>query len=162
MMKSDRPAEHTEELIRNLIESNEFKDKYPEAYKKWASSEELLWKSDSQDQLTTIGHLCREAIQEFSEVLALDFNLQDELPEKSKTKTRIRRVLEARAEKLSNSEKAWLSSLIDYWKAVSDLIQKQEHGAMREGKELVWEDARRVVFSTLIVMYEIHKSLCQD
>ena len=46
-----------------------------------------------------------------------------------------------------------------YWGTVSDLVQRQEHGAQREGKQLVWEDARRVVFQTANVMFEIDRSL---
>jgi hypothetical protein len=46
-----------------------------------------------------------------------------------------------------------------YWGTVNDLIQRQEHGAQREGGALAWEDGRRVVFQTAIVMFEIDRSL---
>jgi hypothetical protein len=56
-------------------------------------------------------------------------------------------------------EKPFLEALIAYWGTVSDLIQRQEHGSQKEGKELVWEDGRRVVFQTAMVMLEFDKSL---
>jgi hypothetical protein len=48
---------------------------------------------------------------------------------------------------------------VDYWGTVSDLVQRQEHGAQKQGAELTWEDARRVVFQTAIVMYEVSRAL---
>jgi hypothetical protein len=38
-------------------------------------------------------------------------------------------------------------------------FKRQEHGGQKEGRPLTWEDARRVVFQTLIVMYEIDRAL---
>lgn len=48
---------------------------------------------------------------------------------------------------------------MNYWGAVADLTQRQEHGVQKEGEQLVWEDARRVVFQTLLVMFEVDKAL---
>lgn len=48
-----------------------------------------------------------------------------------------------------------LDALVVYWGTVSDLIQRQEHGAQKEGEALRWEDGRRVVFQTAVVMFEI-------
>lgn len=60
---------------------------------------------------------------------------------------------------MSDTVRAFLDSLLVQWGCVSDLVQRQEHGALREGGDLVWEDARRVVFQTLIVMYEIDRAV---
>jgi hypothetical protein len=43
--------------------------------------------------------------------------------------------------------------MVDYWNALVDLHQRQEHGAQRQGQPLTWEDGRRVVFQTILVMY---------
>ena len=48
-------------------------------------------------------------------------------------------------------DRAFLDALLTYWGTVSDLVQRQEHGAKKEGEPLMWEDARRVVFQTAIV-----------
>ena len=64
-----------------------------------------------------------------------------------------------RADTLGDSKKAFLDALIAYWGTLSDLIQRQEHDSQKEGKPLVWEDARAVVFQTLIVMFEIDRNL---
>jgi hypothetical protein len=53
----------------------------------------------------------------------------------------------------------FLDALIAYWGTVSDLLQRQEHGAQREGHDLVNEDARRVVFHTCLVIYELDRAI---
>jgi hypothetical protein len=65
----------------------------------------------------------------------------------------------ARASKIGSTEKPFLEALVAYWGTLSDLIQRQEHGALREGDALVWEDDRRVVFQTCVVMYELSRAL---
>ena len=56
------------ELLTAMIEAgqNEFRKNFPRAYKRWADSESHLWARDSEEQLTNIGYLCREAMQEFA------------------------------------------------------------------------------------------------
>ncbi len=36
---------------------------------------------------------------------------------------------------------------------------RQEHGAQKESETLQWEDARRVVFQTAMVMFELDRTL---
>ena len=52
-----------------------------------------------------------------------------------------------------------LKALVMYWGTVMDITQRQEHGSQREGGELTWEDARRVVFQTAVVMFEVDHAL---
>lgn len=50
-------------------------------------------------------------------------------------------------------------ALVDYWDSVSDLANRQEHRAAREGDALVAEDGRRLIFHTVVVMFEIDRFL---
>ena len=72
---------------------------------------------------------------------------------------RVRGVLELHRDKLGSREKEFLDSLIAYWSAANDLIQRQEHGDQKSGRELIWEDGRRVVFQAASVMFELDRSL---
>jgi hypothetical protein len=72
---------------------------------------------------------------------------------------RIRSVLQQHAAKLGTTAAPFLDALLVYWGTVSDLVQRQEHGAQKEGRPLVWEDGRRVVFQTAIVMFEVDRTL---
>ncbi|HEV8424514.1 MAG TPA: hypothetical protein VGS14_04940 [Actinomycetes bacterium] len=153
------PAQQVEEGLKRYLEADAFQEKYPVAYRKWAEAEELLWASDSQQQLTTIGHLCREAMQEFATALVDRCQPPDVDTDKAHTVSRTRAVLNQHASKLATTAAPFLDALLAYWGTVSDLVQRQEHGAQKEGRPLAWEDGRRVVFQTVIVMFEVDRAL---
>jgi hypothetical protein len=154
-----QPMQRIEARVKQYIDSAHFKRNHPEAYRKWLEAEELLWSADSQKQFTTIGHHCREAMQEFADALTTRHNPPNVEPDKMKTVARVRSVLNVYSQKLGDKEKAFLDALVPYWGTVADLTQRQEHGAQKEGESLILEDARRVVFQTLLVMFEIDRAL---
>jgi len=153
------PTERVEKTIRNYISSHDFQKKYPKAFEKWSAAEELLWKTDTQQQLTTIGHLCRESVQEFANILVDKFKPSNAHEDKSKTVARLKIIFDLKSDELGRTKKPFLEALIEYWKNINSLIQRQEHGAQKEGLELKLEDARRVVFQTMVVMFEIDRAL---
>ena len=158
--KRASPAVETvEDEIRRFLARPEISKAHSSALAKWEQAASLLWGADSAQQLTTIGHLCREVLQEFAASLAKQQNVAVSAIEPAKTIARLKAVLGARCEGLGKTEAAFLDVLVSYWDAVSGLVQRQEHGAQREGVILVWEDARRVVFQTLIVMYEVARAV---
>lgn len=155
-----QPLQGVENAIRNHLVAERFQQTYSVAYQKWADAEKMLWTSDSERQYTTIGHLCREALQEFATVLAERYQIAGvNNLDKAHTVKRIRAVLDLKKEQLGETEKKFLDALLPFWGTVSDLVQRQEHGGQREGLPLVWEDGRRVVFQTAVVMFEIDSSL---
>lgn len=154
-----QPAQRIETAIRDYLVADHFRQKYLKAYQKWAEAEAMLWASDSEHQFTTIGHLCREAIQEFATALVEQHQPSDVDKDKAHTVARIRAVLNLRKDQLGSEERPFLDALLAYWGTVSDLIQRQEHGAQKEGEALVWEDGRRVVFQTAVVMFEIDRAI---
>jgi hypothetical protein len=151
------PVENMEAGMRRFLDQQPFQDTYPSAYQKWAQSERLLWGGDSQDQLTAIGHHCREAMQEFATALVTLREVKGVNPNPASTIARLQAVI--RADVGGETLPPFLEVLVAYWGTVSDLAQRQEHGAQREGRALTWEDARRVVFQTMCVMYEIDRAL---
>ena len=107
-----------------------------------------------------IGHLAREAMQEFAASLAaLHPNVIVD-SDRAKTVSRIRAILNASpSSNSSETGKAFLLALLAYWGTVNDLVQSLEHGSQREGHSIMWVDARRVVFQTANVMFEIDHGL---
>lgn len=55
-------------------------------------------------------------------------------------------VLAMNRPQLSKREGAALETLVVYWENVTELIERQEDGASKEGKPLFWEDSRRSSF----------------
>jgi len=155
--KKGESIHRIETTIREHINSLEFQNKYPEAFLKWSQAEESLWHTDTQKQLTTIGHLCREALQGFTNILVERHKPSDVNPDITKTIQRLKTVLETVI--ISEKKKDLLIGLLTYWNAVNGIVQRQEHGAYKDGEQIIWEDARRVVFQTMIIMFEIDKIL---
>ena len=98
-------------------------------------------------------------MQEFATALVNQYQPPNAGPDKAHTVARIRAVLKLRGDQLGETEKSFLDAILAYWGTVSDLVQRQEHGAQKEGETLVWEDGRRVVFQTALVMFEIDSAL---
>lgn len=153
------PVSRVEVHVHTYINVGEFKNRHPNAYERWAEAERRLWESDSKKELTTIGHLCREAMQEFSVSLLRHRQPVGAPSDPSKTVDALRATLKHVKGDLASTERPFLDALLAYWGTVSDLVQRQEHGALKEGGSLVWRDARRVVFQTALVMFEVDEAL---
>lgn len=152
------PVEQVEREVWRLVESAAFAEHYPLAHEKLLQAARALWESDTVADETTIGHLCREAMQAFATALIERFP-PDEAPESDGDIAQIRAVLAHVKGRLGATEHQLLEALLTYWGAVTDLAQRQEHGAQREKESLRREDSRRLVFQTAVLFFELHASL---
>jgi hypothetical protein len=157
--RSSSAVETAEEDIRRFLSAPEFKQNHPLAYAKWDQAATALWSADSAQQLTTVGHLCRESLWEFADSLATHCRVDVSHIDKAKTVARLKAILAQCRISLGSTETEFLEALVAYWGTVSDLVQRQEHGSQRESRPLAWEDARRAVFQTCIVMYELTRAV---
>ncbi len=159
MLQKGRPLQRVQNISREYLSSAAFQRKYPTAYAKWSQAEALLWSSDSAAAFTTIGHLAREAMQEFATALVERFQPTSVDADCAKIVSRIRAVLNTQSTSIGATEKPFLEALLAYWGTVSDLVQRQEHGAQREKQYLRWSDARRIVLQVAIIMFELDEVL---
>jgi hypothetical protein len=157
--ETDEPAEAMEKEMASFIRSREFDSRYPGAYGKWLDAQNALWSKQTMLRSTEIGHLCREALQEFAAGLVGRFGVTNADPNKTHAVARVRAVIDSLKAPLGQTACAFLDSLLNYWGCAQDLVQRQEHGAAEEQEQVIWEDARRVVFQTLITMYEVDRAL---
>jgi hypothetical protein len=161
ILSISQPIRRVEEKIKNYLDADNFKKRYAKAFQKWTSANDKLWSTDSEKQLTEIGHLCREAMQEFVSVLVDEVKPPHVDTDKAHTVARLKALTKLKANQIGTTLAPFLDALIVYWGTVSDLVQRQEHANLKEGKPLIWEDARRVIFQTAIVMFEIDEALCR-
>ena len=147
-----------ESEVRRFIAGDELVRRFPEALAKWSQAEARLWGADVEQQLTTIGHECREAVQLFG---ASFCTLAGAMPSLNPTQTidNARSGLNALKTRLPKTVHPMLDALLVYWGTVDDLVQRQEHGASKEGAPIGWIDARRVVFQAAMTMYEMSHAL---
>src|SRR5438309_4513 len=143
-----------EETTHSYFDSVKFVSRHPTPFAKWRQAEQLLWSGDGQQQLTTIGHLCREAMQLFATSLLSHRPSADAPLDPVKTVARVRRALDSVP---NYAKKALCEAMVAYWGEVADFAQRQEHGAQKEGQALEWEDGRMLVFHTLFTMVELDR-----
>jgi hypothetical protein len=158
-LRTGAPVQQIEEELTRYLDAGAFQKRYLGAYRKWSEAAEKLWSSASEQQLTTIGHLCREAIQEFATALVEKHRPQGVDQDKAHDINRVAAVLEQHKAKLGTKGSDFLGALLGYWATVSGLVQRQEHGGQKQDRPLIWEDGRRIVFQTAIVMFEIDRAL---
>jgi hypothetical protein len=147
------PIERVEAEVRRTLDGVSFRERHPSAYERWVKAESALWGAEMPTEFTTIGHACREALQLFVTDLIVAHYPERVNADPQMTVDRLRAVLPV------VQSDAVRENLLAYFGSVSDLVQRQEHGAQKEHEALVWEDARRVVFQTAMVMFELDRAL---
>ena len=153
------PAESAEREVRRYLEGGTFAAAYPRASELWAQAQALLWGADSEQELTTVGHKAREATQAFATEVVERYKPDDPDPDPAKVNRRIGAVIAMKLPVLREARANLLKALGDYSEATMDVIQRQEHGAQKEGDPVTWHDASRVVLSVAMVMFELSAAL---
>lgn len=152
-------AAAVEQEVRQHLDGERFRERFGAAYDRLAAAEEMLWQSKPEDDLTTIGHKLREAIQQFGTAMVEQHQPPDVDPDPTKTKNRLRAVLEMHRDRIGESKSDLLNALLEYQDAVNDVVQRQEHGDQKPGDALTWEDGRAAVFQCGILMFEFDRLL---
>jgi hypothetical protein len=156
--RSSEPVVQLEADVRTYVDSQRFRAMYPNAHRLWSQAAESVWSAESTSSLTAVGHTLRESMQAFATELVAHHKPANVNPDPTKTLDRVSAVLKERSQN-SEAVNELLDVLFGYWRAVNGIVQRQEHGAQKEGEPLRWEDGRRAVFHTVLVMTEIDRGL---
>lgn len=141
------------------LRSAGFVERFPDACRRWSEANELLRSSTPEQDLTTVGHKAREAMQRFASALVDHYQPPDVETDAAKTINRMKAVLDVAAPHASSRRRAVLDALFELWKATNDLVQRQEHGDQKVGDSVTWDDARATVFQVGNVMFEVDRFL---
>jgi hypothetical protein len=152
-------VEDVQNQPRRHLDGEGFKKRYPKAHTKWSSANDALWAEDAHQNLTRIGHDCTEALQEFATTLVEIHRPPSVESNPGRYIKRLDAVIDLHKAKVGEKRSDLLHALVNYWVKASALAERQEHGVGKAGDELTWDDARRVVFHTAIVMFEIDSAL---
>ena len=151
--------QRVEQAVREYLDGSRLRERYADAYAKIAEADGLLWSTEAEQNATIICHLCREALVLFTTALVNEHKPPDADLELAKTKRRLGSVLRSARHPIGEKTSVFIDALEGYYSALSDLVDRGEHGAAKIGEPVAWDDARRVVFHTLIVMYEVDRAL---
>jgi hypothetical protein len=137
--------------IEAYIDDEAFRTRYSAAYEKWLDALHLHDRHPER-HATRIGHDCREALAAFAAALVRHHRVR--VQPNAGTVDLVRAVLNPTSQP-SKKVRAFLDALLSYWGTVHDLANRQVHGASRKAGALVAEDARLLIFQTMLVMYEV-------
>jgi hypothetical protein len=159
--------ERIEEYLRVYLDQERFTSRYPRAQQRWSQVWAMLWRANSTDKVVAVADQACEVMSEFVAALAdlhephpLDPIRKPTLVDRAGTLQRLVAVIETYRPALGDNRCALLHTLLDYWQALSDSVQRhREHRAGRMLGRLTWEDGRRVVVLTAMVMVEVDRSL---
>jgi hypothetical protein len=157
--RSSEPAVQIEQDAQAYFDSEQFRTIYPTAHRLWANAAESVWRAESTNSLTAIGHSLREAMQAFATEMVEHYKPEHVNPDVTKTLDRVSAVLKTHQSRNGEAVTELLDALFGYWRAVNAIVQRQEHGAQKEREALAWEDGRRAVLHTMLVMTELDRGL---
>jgi Phage integrase family len=141
-----------ESHIGRYLDEDFFRAAHPDAYVRWRVALDL-YAAHPARHATAIGQACRDALAQYADSALAGRRIKS--PVRSGTVDKLRALIKAAVPTGRISDHA--EALIAYWGAVSDLAQRQAHGAMREKETLRAEDARRLIFHTMLVMFEVEQ-----
>jgi hypothetical protein len=141
------------------LRSTGFIERFPDAFQRWSEADDLLRRSTHEQDLTTIGHKAREAMQRFASALVDRYRPPDVEADIAKTINRMKAAVDVAAPDASSRRRAVLDALFELWKATNDLVQRQEHADQKAGDPVTWDDARATVFQVGNVMFEVDRVL---
>jgi len=166
--------ERIEEYLCAYLEEGRFTSRYPRAEQRWSDAWAMLWRANSTDKVVAVANEAREVMSEFVAAL-VDLHGPHQadpgstgtlegrtgmLESRTGILERLSAVIEMYRPALGDSRCGLLQTLFDYWQALGDAVQHHhEHRAGRVLGRLTWEDGRRVIVLTAIVMVEVDRSL---
>jgi|GEM_PF-1611096 len=148
-----------EDYLDAYLDDERFKVAYPQASEGWSEAWAMLWRADSKAKVIAVGRRARAVMQDFAAAL-IDWQEPRPADPDANTQGHLSAVIELYRPQLGNSRCEFLESLFTYWWALNDVVQRHELGGAHKASErLRWEDGRRLVILTALVMVEIDRSL---
>jgi hypothetical protein len=158
-----------EDYLRAYLEDERFRSVHPLACGRWVVAWEMLWCADSRAKVIAVGHRSRDAMQAFASSLveqsippALDPGWPEVLtdgPRRADPLEGLLTILDACRHELGEERHALLCELAGGWRALLEAVQCHEHRPQAGDVRLRWEDGRRLVLFTALVMVETDRSL---
>lgn len=144
------------EVLAGYLDEEAFRRRHPQAHEEWRSAFDL-YRVNPERHAKHIGLGCRTSIDAFADDLVRETGA--EVDADAGSVDRIRAALRARRSGMPKRLPAALDALVRYWGAMSDLANRQTHGARKEGEQLTREDARRLLFQLMYVMHELDRAI---
>ena len=152
--------DRVEDYLRAYLADQRFRSAYPAAYERWSEAATMLYGAGSKEGILAAGRKAREAIQEFARILADSRGGAVSTPDSAGAEADLlSSLIETYRPQLAESRCELLKSLLAYWRGLEEAVHRHERPAQDAGEPLRWEDGRRIVVFTALVMVEVDRSL---
>lgn len=152
--------EHVEDYLRAYLEDVRFRSAYLPAYERFSDAMSMLYSADSKHGVLRAGETARETIEEFVRAFVGPHEGPAWNGLSSATRTvGLAAVIDDCRPRVGDARCEFLQALFDYWRVLLDVVERPGHDEHEAGTPPRWEDARRVVVLTALVMVEIDRSL---
>jgi hypothetical protein len=108
-VRAGDPFQNVMGTTRAWLDSAGFRAAFPSAFGAWISAEKLLWAPDTTNQLTAIGHHCRDAAQAFATELVEQHQPPDVDLDRTHVERRLGAVIAMYRERLGEARRNWSS-----------------------------------------------------
>lgn len=155
--RARQPAEELAAQVRDYVDATAIAV-YPDAATRLDEAAELLWSARRDSDVTPIGFKCREAMQFFAQSYYARFypRAADEPMPKEKTANLVYAVLAHLRQARGQRDTDFNLALYEFWQRLIGIDQKVVHGSDVAERPLTWEDGRRVVMYSYLVIGELH------
>ena len=160
--------ERIEDYLRAYLESERFRSNHPLACGRWVVAWEMLWCADSRAKVIAVGQRARTAMLAFCSSmvdrcapLTMDANWPELLagtPRRPEPVDGLAAITEGCRRELGEERCAILQSLLDDWRSLLEQVERHGRDSQPAGERLRWEDGRRLVLFTALVMVETDRS----
>jgi hypothetical protein len=160
--------ERIEDYLRAFLEGESFRSAHPLACGRWVVAWEMVWCADNRAKVIALGQRARTAMLAFAESmvercvpLAIDANWPELLAgatQRPEPVDGLLTITQAYRRQLGEERFALLQSLLDDWRSLLERVERHGRGSQAVSERLRWEDGRRLVLFTALVMVETDRS----
>jgi hypothetical protein len=150
--------DRVEDYLHAYLAQERVKSAYAAACRQWSDAWALLWQANTKDRVIAVGHQARAVVREFARALLERQGLGTTGSCATDESDCLAAAIELHRSWLAVERCQFLESLFDYWRALDDVVRRHELDA-RAPERLRWEDGRRLVVLTALLMVEIDRSL---
>jgi hypothetical protein len=156
-----------EDYLLAYLDGEPFGSAHPLARGRWLAAWQSLWQADSKDRVIAVAGRARVALQAYSASM-LEVHLQLAMNARSPRFAEVARrarpleglssIIELYRPQLGEDRCELLRGLLEQWWTLLELIERHEERRQEAGERLRWEDGRRLVLFTALVIVEIDRS----
>jgi hypothetical protein len=148
-----------EDYLRAYLGDARFRAVHSSASERWSDASSALYDAACREDVLAAVERAREALREFSGALAADAPPSFATAATVGQPDALVAVLRMHRPRVGDMRGEFLESLLEYWRVLNDVVQRHENGAQDVAEPVRWEDARRVIVLTALVMVEVDRSL---